>query len=95
MPGLKIPDDLRRAVRGTVIDHQYMKILTELKDRFQDDRDIFFFVIGRYDDDLFQLPDYVDVKLSFFQPFFNMVLLKISVSFCLVCKGKSPFIIQS
>lgn len=55
---LHLPDDCRRSIRGTIIDDQYMKTLAQLENSFQDCGDIFALVIGRYYDDLFQLPDY-------------------------------------
>ncbi len=52
---LKLSDNTGRTIGRTVIDHQDMIPLPQLKDRFQDSGNIFFFVIRRYDDDLFQM----------------------------------------
>jgi hypothetical protein len=112
LPGvflLELPDDRTSPVRRTVIDHQHVKTLAQLENSLQDIGDVLFFVVRRYDDDLFQLVLYNCIRcirdktqsydfsgaLLRNYPFFNIVLLKISVSFCLVCRGKSPFIIQS
>ena len=105
LPGiscLEIPDDPRGTIRRAVIDHNNMIPLPQSKNSLQDISYIFFFVIRRYDDDLFQNGLYMYVQnYNFYapyplsQPFFNIALLNISVSFCLVCRGKSPFIIQS
>ena len=52
---LKPPDNPGRAVWRTVIDHQDMIPLPQLKYGLEDNGNIFLFVIRRYDDDLFQM----------------------------------------
>jgi len=52
---LELPDNIGCPIRATIIDHQHMIPLSQLKNGFQDLDNILLFVVRRYDDDLFQM----------------------------------------
>ena len=52
---LQLPDDVRSAIRGAIVDYQYMKTLIQQKNCFHDVGNVVLFVVRRYDDYLFQI----------------------------------------
>jgi hypothetical protein len=52
---LKPSNDITRAIGRTVVNNKNVETLIEIENCFNDAGNVFFFVVSRYDGDLFQL----------------------------------------